>query len=76
MTKKHEIVFNLNIDDLKELGIIKKRKRRRSKQKNIKYSSSLPNYVKSASDQMVGYSNVFNNTSNLQQENMRLKIIY
>ena len=71
MTKKHNIVFNLSIDDLKELGIIKKRKKRSNKQKYIKYIS--PNYLKSSSDQMVGYSNVFNNTSNLQQENLRLQ---
>lgn len=70
MTKKHNIVFNLTIDDLKELGIIKKRKQRKNK-KYVKYLT--PNNLKSSSDHMTGYSNVFNNTSNLQQENMRLQ---
>ena len=35
--KKHKVVFNLTIDDLKELGIIKKRKSRTNKHKYIKY---------------------------------------
>ena len=71
MTKKHDIVFNLTIDDLKELGIIKKRRRRR--QKRITYINGIPSNIKSSSDHMTGYSNVFNNTSNLQQENIKLQ---
>ena len=71
MTKKHDIVFNLTIDDLKELGIIKKRRRRR--QKRITYINGIPSNIKSSSDHMTGYSNVFNNTSNLQTENLRLQ---
>ena len=71
MGKKNNIVFNLTIDDLKELGIIKrKRQRRKTPQRIMKYIQQ-PNNIKSVSDHMAGYSNVFNNTntSNLQTEN-------
>jgi hypothetical protein len=75
MGKKNNIVFNLTIDDLKELGIIKrKRQRRKTPQRIMKYIQQ-PNNIKSVSDHMTGYSNVFNNanTSNLQTENLRLQ---
>ena len=36
--KNKKIIFNLTIDDLKELGIIKKRKRR---QRKIKYINGV-----------------------------------
>jgi hypothetical protein len=70
MTKKHDIVFNLTIDDLKELGIIKKRRRR---QRRIKYINGIPSNIKSSSDHMSGYSNLFTNTENLKTENLRLQ---
>ena len=74
MTKKHDIVFNLTIDDLKELGIIKKRRRRG--QRRIKYINSIPSNIKSSSDHMTGYSNLFTNTENLKTENLRLQNDY
>jgi hypothetical protein len=74
---KKNIVFNLTIDDLKELGIIKPKRRRRRTNKIMQYlqQQQQPNNIKSASEQMTGYSNVFNNnnTSNLQTENLRLQ---
>ena len=73
---KKNIVFNLTIDDLKELGIIKPRRRRRRTNKIMQYlQQQQPNNIKSTSEQMTGYSNVFNNnnTSNLQTENLRLQ---
>ena len=73
MTKKHDIVFNLTIDDLKELGIIKKRRRR---QRRIKYINGIPSNIKSSSDHMSGYNNLFTNTENLKTENLRLQNDY
>jgi hypothetical protein len=74
---KKNIVFNLTIDDLKELGIIKPRRRRRRTNKIMQYlqQQQQPSNIKSTSEQMTGYSNVFNNnnTSNLQTENLRLQ---
>ena len=74
---KKNIVFNLTIDDLKELGIIKPRRRRRKTNRIMQYlqKQQQPNNIKSTSEQMTGYSNVFNsnNTSNLQTENLRLQ---
>ena len=74
---KKNIVFNLTIDDLKELGIIKPRRRRRRTNKILQYlqQQQQPSNIKSTSEQMTGYSNVFNNnnTSNLQTENLRLQ---
>ena len=67
---KKKIVFNLTIDDLQELGIIKKRRRR---QRKPKYINTLPSNIKSSSDHMMGYSNEFNNTNNLKTENLRLQ---
>ena len=68
MGKKHNIIFNLSIEDLKELGIIKKKsKRKRTKRKYIQPSLTQSN-IKLSSDHMSG----FINTSNLQSENMRL----
>jgi len=73
MTKNKKIIFNLSIDDLKELGIIKPKRRRRNKQ--IKQYIQQPNNnIKSSSDHMVGYSNSFNSTTpTLQTENLRLQ---
>jgi hypothetical protein len=68
---KKKLVFNLSIDDLKELGIIKPRRRRKSRQ--IKYIQQPQNNIKSSSDHMVGYTNAFSNTNNLQTENLRLQ---
>ena len=68
---KKNIVFNLTIDDLKELGIIKPKRRRRKTQRIMKYLQ--PSNIKSVSDHMTGYSNNFSNTSNLQTENLRLQ---
>ena len=68
---KKNIVFNLTIDDLKELGIIKPKRRRRKTQRIMKYLQ--PSNIKSISDHMTGYSNNFSNTSNLQTENLRLQ---
>ena len=65
---KKKIVFNLSIDDLKDLRIIKsKRKRRRRTNKIIQYVPQ--NNIKSVSDHMQGYTNEFRNTSNLHTEN-------
>jgi hypothetical protein len=71
MGKKNNIVFNLTIDDLKELGIIKSKRRRKRKNRIMQYMQQ--NNIKSTSDHMSGFSNVFNNTSNLQNENLRLQ---
>jgi hypothetical protein len=71
MTKNKKIIFNLSIDDLKELGIIKPKRRR--KNKKLKQYIQLPNNIKSSSDHMVGYSNTFNSTPTLQSENLRLQ---
>ena len=50
MGKKHNIIFNLSIEDLKELGIIKKKnKRKRIKRKYIQPPLTQPN-TKSLSD--------------------------
>ena len=68
--KNKKIIFNLTIDDLKELGIIKKRKRR---QRKIKYVNGIPTNLKSVSNHMAGYSNEFKNTDNLKTENLRLQ---
>ena len=67
MGKKNNIVFNLTIDDLKELGIIKRKRRQRTKTNRLMKYIQQPNNIKSVSDHMTGYSNVFNNanTSNL-----------
>jgi hypothetical protein len=75
MGKKNNIVFNLTIDDLKELGIIKRKRRQRTKTNRLMKYIQQPNNIKSVSDHMTGYSNVFNNanTSNLQTENLRLQ---
>ena len=70
---KKNIVFNLTIDDLKELGIIKPKRRRRKTQRIMKYLQQQPSNIKSVSDHMTGYSNNFSNTSNLQTENLRLQ---
>jgi hypothetical protein len=68
---KKKLVFNLSIDDLKELGIIKPRRRRKSRQ--MKYIQQPQNNIKSSSDHMTGYTNAFSNTNNLQTENLRLQ---
>ena len=68
--KNKKIIFNLTIDDLKELGIIRKRKRR---QRKIKYINGIPSNIKSVSNHMTGYSNEFKNTDNLKTENLRLQ---
>ena len=68
--KNKKIVFNLTIDDLKELGIIKKRRRR---QRKIKYINGIPSNIKSVSSHMTGYTNEFKNTDNLKTENLRLQ---
>ena len=68
---KKKIIFNLSIDDLKELGIIKRRRRKKRLNKTIQYIPQ--NNIKSVSDHMQGYSNEFRNTSNLQTENLRLQ---
>lgn len=68
--KNKKIIFNLTIDDLKELGIIRKRKRR---QRKIKYVNGIPSNIKSVSNHMTGYTNEFKNTDNLKTENLRLQ---
>ena len=71
--RDHKIVFNLSIKDLKDLGIIKKRKKKKKRLSKY-YKNIIPSNIKSSSDHMVGsYSNLFNNTSNLQTENLRLQ---
>ena len=73
MGKKNNIVFNLTIDDLKELGIIKrKRQRRKTPQRIMKYIQQ-PNNIKSVSDHMTGYSNVFNNNNTSKVLSMATK---
>ena len=67
MGKKNNIVFNLTIDDLKELGIIKSKRRRKRKNRIMQYMQ--PNNNKSTSNHMNGFTNV----SNLQTENLRLQ---
>ena len=67
MGKKSKIVFNLTIKDLKDLGIIKRRKK--SKRRKLKYISN----VKSSSDHMMGSVVPMNSTNNLMNENLRLK---
>ena len=68
--KNKKIIFNLTIDDLKELGIIKKRRRR---QRKIKYINGIPTNIRSTSNQMAGYTNEFQKTDNLKTENLRLQ---
>ena len=69
--KNKKIIFNLTIDDLKELGIIKKRRRR---QRRIKYINGIPTTnIKSTSNHMAGYSNEFKNTNYLKTGNLRLQ---
>ena len=68
--KNKKIIFNLTIDDLKELGIIRKRKRR---QRKIKYINGIPSNIKSVSNHMTGYTNEFQKTGNLKTENLRLQ---
>jgi hypothetical protein len=70
--KKSKKVIYLSLSDLKELGIIKKRKSTR-RRRHGKATYLNPN-TRSASDHMVGYSmpTQFMNTSNLQSDNLRL----
>ena len=71
--RDHKIVFNLSIKDLKDLGIIKKRKKKKKRLSKY-YKNIIPSNIKSSSDHMVGsYSNLFNNTSNLQTENLMIQ---
>ena len=66
MTKKSKIIFNLSIKDLKELGIIKTKRKSRKK----KYIKQLNNdNIKSDSSHMFGQP-TFQNVSNLQTENL------
>ena len=70
MTKK---IIYLSLKDLKELGVIKKRKRSKRK-KNI--TSKNVEGIRSSSDHMVGYTQYgtpFTNTSNLSNEMMHLQ---
>ena len=69
--KNKKIIFNLTIDDLKELGIIRKRRRR---QRKIKYVNGIPTTnIRSTSNHMAGYTNEFQKTDNLKTENLRLQ---
>ncbi len=74
MVDKKKIVFNLTIKDLKDLGILRKSKKRRRKNKNKKKSiNSLKNdSVKSSSDHMIA-SGIFNNSNNLINEQIQLQ---
>ena len=69
MTKKSKIIFNLSIKDLKELGIIKTKRKSRKK----KYIKQLNNdNIKSDSSHMFGQP-TFQNVSNLQTENLKIQ---
>jgi hypothetical protein len=67
---KNKIVFNLTIKDLKELGIIKKKSKRR---RRAKKNAININNIKSSSEHMLGPPSIFSNTSNLMTENLRLR---
>ena len=74
MNKNKKVIY-LSLNDLKELGIIKKRSKRR--RRHGRAYLNYPN-TRSASDHMVGHSTTrtvptqFMNTSNLQSDNLRL----
>ena len=73
--RDHKKIISLSIKDLKDLGIIKKRRKRRKGNKYFK--KMILDNIKSSSDHMTGssnsYNNMFTNTSNLQTENLALK---
>jgi hypothetical protein len=71
MPKKHKIVFNLTIKDLKDLGILKKKKKRKSKRR-IKNDIAY-NQIKSSSSHMQQPPAQFMNMNNLQSENLKLQ---
>ena len=68
---KNKKVIYLSLDDLKELGIIKK-KRKNKKINKRKYIGGYNNNIKSSSNHMISSATPFFNTSNLQTENIRL----
>lgn len=72
--KTSKKVIYLSLDDLKELGIINKKgkRRRRGNRKNKMYNAGPG--IRSSSDHMIGSSmpTQFMNTSNLQSDNLRL----
>jgi hypothetical protein len=69
MVKKNKLVFNLSLKDLKELGVFKKKRRKRRTYKK-KALSNLNYDVKSSSAHMP--TNTFMSTNNLQNENLSL----
>ena len=72
--KNSKKIIYLSLNDLKELGIIKKRSKRRKRHGTKQLPSNLNPNIRSASDYMVGSSvpTQFMNTSNLQSDNLRL----
>lgn len=69
MTKKDKKIFSLSIQDLKDLGIIKTKKKRKNKHKNNKSNKKFQGELqmgglKSDSTNMKGYSNAFNPSMN------------
>jgi len=70
-------VLYLSIQDLKDLGLLKKYKRRKYKKRLYKYlQNNINNNIKSQSNMGYGYTQQeaprFTNTSNLNSENTRL----
>jgi hypothetical protein len=75
--KTSKKVIYLSLNDLKELGIIKKKKRRGYKNKNKSLYKNESGGVRSISNHMIGSQQSgtpvqFSNTSNLQSDNLRL----
>jgi len=70
---KKKLVFNLSLKDLKDLGIIKtkRKKRKGSKKKKVINNPYNNDNVKSISSHMPPYA--FMNMNNLQAENLRLQ---
>jgi hypothetical protein len=68
MKSKKKIVFNLSIQDLKDLGIINKKKKRRNKKSLKKYNFGIKETRQGPNMQQPSFSNI----SNLQTEHIAL----
>lgn len=64
---KDKKIFSLSIQDLKDLGIIKSKKKRKHK-RNKKSSTYEMGGMKSESNQMLGYQNAFNPLMNFRND--------
>lgn len=64
---KDKKIFSLSIQDLKDLGIIKSKKKRKNK-RNKKSSGYEMGGMKSTNNHMVGYSNTFNPATNVRND--------